>query len=266
MISRISLSPSKYVCARTRPETEGTRVGARSMEPVRGFERSQTELQEAIFARYIDNGTQATQGFIKSQETRALCGRVARSIFLSFSRHLSSLQSMNEQPFFLSSFFPKLSIKRVSASAQIFPFRWISRLVHYGGMEIAWNCRLRMQIGYTSVWNEPLSWWNRGELIRGQYCVKGFFSLPLFLITELKGTSEGGKKLLCNWIRRNFCYNLSEIWMCERRRKKVVVNISCFSNFGMNSMEKIVFENYRIYSTCYSMKNVSFQYENYGTF
>lgn len=169
-------------------------------------------------------------------------------------------------PFFLSSFFPKLSIKRVSASAQIFPFRWISRLVHYGGMEIAWNCRLRMQIGYTSVWNEPLSWWNRGELIRGQYCVKGFFSLPLFLITELKGTSEGEKKLLCNWIRRNFCYNLNEIWMCERRRKKVVVNISYFSNFGMNGMEKIVFENYRIYSTCYSMKNVSFQYENYGTF
>lgn len=108
MISRISLSrtPSKYICARTRPETEGTRVGARSMEPVRGFERSQTELQEAIFARYIDNRTQATQGFIKSQETRALCGRVARSIFLSFSRHLSSLQSVNEHRSFFLLFSP----------------------------------------------------------------------------------------------------------------------------------------------------------------
>lgn len=61
MISRISLSRfyrvhnlNVYVCERgpKQRELESAHV---SMEPVRGFERSQIELQEAIFARYIDN-------------------------------------------------------------------------------------------------------------------------------------------------------------------------------------------------------------------
>lgn len=144
---------------------------------------------------------------------------------------------VNEHCFFFF-FFPlnKLSIEHVSASAQIFPFRWISRLVHYGGMEIAWNCRLRMQIGYTSVWNEPLSWWNHGELIRGQYCVKGFF-IAFFLITELKGTS-GEKKLDF----KEFLLQ-SVRFECDEEKKKSSGQYFIFQFW--NGMEEIVFENYR---------------------
>lgn len=181
MISRISLSRfyhvhnlNMYVCERSpkQRELESAHVQWNSFAVSKGAKPNYKK-------RYSLDTSIIEIGFIKSQETRALCGRVARSIFLSFSRHLSSLQSWMNTVFF---FFPlnKLSIEHVSASAQIFPFRWISRLVHYGGMEIAWNCRLRMQIGYTSVWNEPLSWWNHGELIRGQYCVKGFFHCLFF--------------------------------------------------------------------------------------
>lgn len=232
MISRISLSRfyhvhnlNMYVCERSpkQRELESAHVQWNPFAVSKGAKPNYKK-------RYSLDTSIIEIGFIKSQETRALCGRVARSIFLSFSRHLSSLQSWMNTVFSFF-FFPlnKLSIEHVSASAQIFPFRWISRLVHYGGMEIAWNCRLRMQIGYTSVWNEPLSWWNHGELIRGQYCVKGFFHC-LFFDNRIE-RNEWRKETSCNWISRNFCYNLWDLNVM-RRRKKVMVNIS-FSNFGM---------------------------------
>lgn len=234
MISRISLSRfyhvhnlNMYVCERSPKQR--TRVGARSMEPVRGFERSQTELQEAIFSRYIDNRNRQH----KASLSRKKLERYAAELRDPFSSRfpVTFHRCNREWTLFFLFFFPlnKLSIEHVSASAQIFPFRWISRLVHYGGMEIAWNCRLRMQIGYTSVWNEPLSWWNHGELIRGQYCVKGFFHC-LFFDNRIE-RNEWRKETSCNWISRNFCYNLWDLNVM-RRRKKVMVNIS-FSNFGM---------------------------------
>lgn len=186
------------------------------MEPVRGFERSQTELQEAIFARYIDNRNRQH----KASLSRKKLERYAAELRDPFSsRFPVTFHRCNREwtPFFLFSFFLLWANSRSNTFPHQHRFFHLDGSRDYGGMEIEWNCRLRMQIGYTSVWNEPLSWWNHGELIRGKHCVKfkGFFHCLFFWQQNWK---ERVEKRNVVWIWRNFA--VCEIWMWREEKEK----------------------------------------------
>lgn len=132
---------------------------------------------------------------------------------------------VNEHRLFIYFFF---FLPRANSRSNTFPHQ--RRFFHSDGLAISpllvvWNCRLRMQIGYTSVWNESFSWWNHGELI--QYCVKfkGLFFVSCFLITESKRT-----KRLIGF--EGIFVTVNEIWINEcTKKKKVTANISFF-DFG----------------------------------
>lgn len=122
-----------------------------SMEPVRGFERSQTELQEAIFARYIDNRSRQHKASLNRKKLERYAAELRDPFFHSrFPVTFQFAAIVNEHRLFLFFFFffleQTLDRTRFRISAD-FSIQMVSRLVHYGGMKLSVTHANRVHVG-----------------------------------------------------------------------------------------------------------------------